>query len=405
MFLRHCRRTEGICKHFCERWIMWMKDKDHNLSLHGVTSHILNPKSSSGKTCGSNCLSFFITSIKTLLLISFYYVFSIGLTFYNRWLFKDFHYPLITTSTHFLTAFVLCGFSRLIMSYCKRDVPTLSWDVYAKRVFLTGLASALDIGLSNWSFVFITVSLYTMVKSSAVIFILAFAILLKLEKARWSLIFVVILIATGLFLFVYESTQFNLEGFILVLIAAFIGGLRWTLSQILTQKQELGLKNPINLMWHLQPTMFIGLFPLAVGLEGISFFTSEKIFAADVILNQTPILLKILLGGIVAFFLGFSEYLLLSNTSSLTLSICGIFKEICTLLLASRYNGDRLTTMNWIGFAVCICGIILHVFLKNRAESKPEETSENITMNLLGGDLASTAEESSEDEIFDARNR
>lgn len=50
----------------------------------------------------------------------------------------------------------------------------------------------------------------------------------------------VILIAGGLFLFVYESTQFNMEGFILVLSAAFIGGIRWTLSQILTQKQELG---------------------------------------------------------------------------------------------------------------------------------------------------------------------
>ena len=49
-----------------------------------------------------------------------------------------------------------------------------------------------------------------------------------------------LLIAVGLFMFTYESTQFNLEGFIMVLAASVIGGLRWSLAQILTQKKELG---------------------------------------------------------------------------------------------------------------------------------------------------------------------
>ena len=57
---------------------------------------------------------------------------------------------------------------------------------------------------------------------------------------RCSLVLVVCLIAGGLFLFVYESSQFNLEGFILVLLASFLGGIRWTFSQILAQKKELG---------------------------------------------------------------------------------------------------------------------------------------------------------------------
>ena len=50
------------------------------------------------------------------------------------------------------------------------------------------------------------------------------------------------LISGGLFLFVYESSEFDLEGFILVLSASFIGGIRWTLSQIIAQKKELGKK-------------------------------------------------------------------------------------------------------------------------------------------------------------------
>lgn len=51
---------------------------------------------------------------------------------------------------------------------------------------------------------------------------------------------IVALIAVGLFMFTYESTQFNLEGFVLVLAASVLSGLRWSLAQILTQKEETG---------------------------------------------------------------------------------------------------------------------------------------------------------------------
>ncbi|XP_078491033.1 solute carrier family 35 member C2 [Ciona intestinalis] len=129
--------------------------------------------------CGTGILA---TAVKTICLVSVYYVFSIGLTFYNKWMFKRFHYPLMTTCIHFLTIFILSEILRNVFRICRENSPTLDWKTYASKVFLTGVASALDIGLSNWSFVFITVSLYTMVKSSAIIFILGFSILLRIEK-------------------------------------------------------------------------------------------------------------------------------------------------------------------------------------------------------------------------------
>lgn len=61
-------------------------------------------------------------------------------------------------------------------------------------------------------------------------------------------------------------------------------------------------------------------------LPGLHLSTSEKIFR----FQDTGLLLRVLgslfLGGILAFGLGFSEFLLVSRTSSLTLSIAGIFK-------------------------------------------------------------------------------
>ena len=60
----------------------------------------------------------------------------------------------------------------------------------------------------------------------------------------------------------------------------------------------------------------------------------------------------------------FSEYLLLTFTSSLTLSMAGIFKEIFTLYLAVNYNGDQMSQINFIGLLVCLFGISTHVCLK-----------------------------------------
>ncbi|XP_068184255.1 solute carrier family 35 member C2 isoform X1 [Antennarius striatus] len=310
-------------------------------------------------------VQFICRGVRTVGLILFYYVFSIGITFYNKWLMKGFHYPLFMTLVHLSIIFCLAAVTRWAM-HCWTGKPrvVLSWTDYLHKVSPTALATVLDIGLSNWSFLFITISLYTMTKSSAVLFILFFSLIFKLEEPNPFLILVVLLISCGLFMFTFESTQFNLEGFLMVLLASFIGGIRWTLTQVLMQKAELGLQNPIDAMFHLQPIMFIGLFPLFLYNEGLSLSTSEKLFRSTELSPLLYSLFTLSLGGGLAFGLGFSEFLLVSRTSSLTLSISGIFKEVCILLLASSVMGDRLSLLNWLGFAVCVCGISLHVGLK-----------------------------------------
>ena len=89
---------------------------------------------------------------------------------YDMWLRGDniFIFPYF----HIFISFFFIGQSRI----------TLSFKENFRKISLPGVASALDIGFSNWSFEFITISLYTMTKSTCVIFILGFAILFDLEK-------------------------------------------------------------------------------------------------------------------------------------------------------------------------------------------------------------------------------
>ncbi|XP_076355820.1 solute carrier family 35 member C2 isoform X2 [Tachypleus tridentatus] len=310
-------------------------------------------------------VSFVVVAVRTIGLVVLYYVFSIGITFYQKWFIKNFHFPLTVVICHLVVKFILSAIVRTVWEiWSDQQRVILKWNIYIKQLAIAGVASALDIGFSNWSFEFITVSLYTMTKSTCIIFILGFSILFGLEKKRLSLVGVVFLISVGLFMFTYHSTQFNLQGFLLVLSASFLAGMRWTVAQLIMQRKDTGLSNPIDMIYHIQPWMILGLFPLAASFEGLRIATSEKVFRfrdTDVLLSTC---VRILIGATIAFLMEVSEYLLLTYTSSLTLSIAGILKEVCTLYLAVSYNGDNMTPLNILGLGVCLLGISLHVIIK-----------------------------------------
>jgi hypothetical protein len=116
-------------------------------------------------------------------LVSCYFILSIGLTFYQRWLLKDFHYPLSVVLYHLIIKFIISFVIRVCYKlYTGRSRVLLDWRTSVKKVLPTGFASGIDIGFSNWGLELVNISLYTMTKSTTIIFILFFAILLRLEK-------------------------------------------------------------------------------------------------------------------------------------------------------------------------------------------------------------------------------
>ena len=81
----------------------------------------------------------------------------------------------------------------------------------------------MDIGLSNLSLVYVTVSFYTMAKTSSILFLLAFAFWLRLEPVSLRLTAAALTLTLGEVLTVQGETQFNVLGFFLVIAAAAVG--------------------------------------------------------------------------------------------------------------------------------------------------------------------------------------
>ena len=118
------------------------------------------------------------------------------------------------------------------------------------------------------------------------------------------------------------------------------------------------------MIYHVQPVMIIVLLPFAVAFEGLKMSSSLAVFRyEDFGLFMTTII-RVVTGGLIAFFMEVAEYLLVSYTSGLTLSVAGIVKEILSLGLAIVIEKTDISPVNAVGLVVCMAGITLHVIRK-----------------------------------------
>ena len=113
------------------------------------------------------------------------------------------------------------------------------------------------------------------------------------------------------------------------------------------QRSEMGLGNPIDMIYHIQPWMILTLLPFAFAFEGkmmniagslfsfliyrivpegLDLALTKHVFRYENVHDMLTTIMQVLVGSLMAFFMEVTEYLLVSLTSSLTLSVSGIIK-------------------------------------------------------------------------------
>ncbi|KAI0152561.1 triose-phosphate transporter family-domain-containing protein [Hypoxylon sp. NC0597] len=317
-------------------------------------------------------------------LIGLWYLFSLSISLYNKWMFDsgqlNFAFPLFTTATHMLVQFSLAS---LVLYFipslrpghtqhssdlgrsrheAEPERPIMTKMFYLTRIGPCGAATGLDIGLGNTSLKFITLTFYTMCKSSSLAFVLLFAFVFRLETPTWKLVAIIATMTAGVVMMVAGEVEFELGGFILVISAAFFSGFRWGLTQILLLRNP-ATSNPFSSIFFLAPVMFFTLIVIALPVEG--FF--ELIGGLKALSNEwgafrTPLIL--LFPGTIAFLMTASEFALLQRSSVVTLSIAGIFKEVVTISAAALVFDDKLTPINISGLIVTIGAIAAYNWIK-----------------------------------------
>ncbi|KAL2476628.1 putative sugar phosphate/phosphate translocator [Abeliophyllum distichum] len=322
--------------------------------------------------------------LKTLFLILVWYTFSTFLTLYNKTLLGDhlgkFPAPLLMNTVHFAMQAVLS--KAITWFWSERFQPSImSWRDYFVRVVPTALSTAMDVNLSNASLVFISVTFATMCKSAAPIFLLIFAFAFRLESPSFKLLGIMLVISVGILLTVAKETEFEFWGFIFVMLAAVMSGFRWTMTQILLQKEEYGLKNPLTLMSYVTPIMAIATALLSLILDPWHEFRTSNYFDSSWHIARSCLLM--LFGGTLAFFMVLTEYILVSVTSAVTVTIAGVVKEAVTILVAVFYFHDEFTWLKGAGLVTIMVGVSLFNWYKYQKLQKGDVSADG-----MGGSTA-----------------
>ncbi|KAG0495880.1 hypothetical protein HPP92_000571 [Vanilla planifolia] len=298
---------------------------------------------------------------KTLFYIIVWYTFSTCLTLYNKTLLGEklgkFPAPLLMSTFHFVLQAVL---SRIILCFHKGGSDsnaTMTWKDYFLRVVPMALGTALDINLSNASLVFISVTFATMCKSASPIFLLLFAFAFRLENPSIKLFGIISIISVGVLLTVAKETEFEFWGFLFVMLAAVMSGFRWSMTQILLQKETYGLKDPITLMSHVTPIMAVSTALFSLGMDPWHEFHKNPYFNSSWHIVRSCLLM--LIGGSLAFLMVLTEYILISATSAVTVTIAGVVKEAITILVAVFYFHDPFTLLKGLGLLTIMIGASL----------------------------------------------
>lgn len=328
-------------------------------------------------------------SLINALLIASWYLFSVSISVYNKWMFSkknlDFEFPLFTTCMHMAVQFLLASTVLYFIPHFRpgaespkatgthtspphreqsQGKPLMTRMFYLTRIGPCGIATGLDIGLGNMSLQFVTLTFFTMCKSSALAFILIFAFLFHLEQPSLKLIVIIATMTVGVIMMVAGETEFSPLGFVLIITASFFSGFRWALTQILLLRNP-ATSNPFSSIFFLAPIMFLVLAIIAIPVEGfpalgegLQILTSEHGTMFGTVILLFP--------GVLAFCMTSSEFALLQRTSVVTLSICGIFKEVVTIATANLVFHDPLTPINVSGLFVTIGSIAAYNYIKIR---------------------------------------
>ncbi|KAG6469494.1 hypothetical protein ZIOFF_074217 [Zingiber officinale] len=341
----------------------------------------------------NSAISFAIL-LKTLFYILVWYTLSTCLTVYNKTLLGDnlgkFPAPLLMNTIHFSLQAI---FSNVIVYIQSRNSESsnniMTWKDYFARVLVyhgvillysstievvipTAIGTALDVNLSNESLVYITVTFATMCKSASPIFLLMFAFAFRLEKPSLKLVGIMLIISVGVLLTetwppefdvalvhlsITKETKFEFWGFIFVMLSAVMAGFRWCMTQILLQEEAYGLKNPITLMSYVTPVMAIITVVLSLFLDPWDTFKGNNYFDSSKHIIRSCLLM--LLGGALAFCMVLMEYILVSATSAVTVTVAGIVKEAVTILVAVFYFHDQFTWLKGVGLLTIMVGVSL----------------------------------------------
>lgn len=327
-----------------------------------------------------------LSSVRVILLITAWYLSSSVAIILTKSLFSGtsrrlapFPFALTVTATNNVVA-------STVATVLLGPPPESVRDSNVQRLALfIGATTAAEIGLSNIALNLLSVSYSTVLKGMAPFFVMAWGVLLGLQRLQLSLLATMIAIGAGLALAVIgEKDSKSLlqhifeAGFVAQMVSGVLSGFRWILTQVFVKGETITnerLSSALNIrpiprglstmetIRMTAPYTLLWVLPFVVVIEGRDLVKWIGNASLMDILNLITVLTII---GVCVYALLWAEYELVKVTSSLTVSVGFVLKEALVIFAGKIVFKDRLSVLTCTGFAIVQSGILGYAYLRKR---------------------------------------
>lgn len=262
----------------------------------------------------------------------------------------DFPYPMFLTTYHMVLSTVMTRILAATTSWLPGVAENkVNVQVLQKQIFPVSLFFSISLVLSNKAYIYLSVSYIQMLKAFTPVAVLIFSAVLGLEKPQCTELLIVVVICLGVAMTSVGEAAFSMVGFIFQSLAILFESSRLVLTNILLKALKL---DPLSSLYYIAP--------MCAFFIGISFVVFEYDHLPWSRLTDASFLLLMAANGCVAFTLNVAVVMLISNTSALTLTLAGIFKDIMLVALSVAIFGSPVTPLQIAGYAVALTGLNLH---------------------------------------------
>ena len=272
---------------------------------------------------------------------------------YNKLIFYhwDFPFPLFLLSCHMFVSTVL---TQVVAKYTVSSIPAVTNErIQLKNTYIyiipLCICQTASMVLSNMSYSYLTVSYIQMIKTITIVLVLVMSYFSGLITPSTLGLIIIFLVVGGVAVASTGEAPHSMLGVQLQLCGVFAESVRLVLTDWLMTNTSM---DPFSLFYYTSPICLGILVPACIYFE-------LPLLPLDRILNY-PFVLMIELNSILAFAQEIAVLLLISHTSALSLSICGVAKDIlyltCSALIVK--TNHHATWLHSIGYGIALVGMV-----------------------------------------------
>ncbi|EXL55826.1 hypothetical protein FOCG_03553 [Fusarium oxysporum f. sp. radicis-lycopersici 26381] len=272
---------------------------------------------------------------------------------FNKWLIDTagFKYPILLVSIHLIFASIVTQIMARTTTKLdsRHDLPK-TWTFFLTTILPIGIVSSGSLVCSNLVYLHLSVALIQMLKAASPFTVLLVQWMFGLANPTRTQIINILIIVFGVAIASAGTLEFSFIGFFFQLGGLGFEAVRVVLIEVLLSRQGLKMDAMTGLYYSAPVVAVLNLLSAAI-IELPHFNMAD--------LHRVGFLV-LLLNAAVAFTLSFTSMVLIGKTSSLVMSLSGIFKSLLLIGCSVIIWHTILTPVQLLGYTITLLALIYY---------------------------------------------